>query len=573
MSQYSIDLGALDANSKSSTPLPQRQVDKIMSEDVEGPSDFTMNMEKWMRGSVKTTQMQSSSVIEVPLGLEDAQDGDHEKVPENSQHAAQDDQVKDDEGTNEDRDIPEDYPEDDLTLDDSILPPASQDEPDSIWDPDYGTPALPQAKNLLQPTVEDYYSELTPAQRRRVLSAGRTSSPTLSPVRSPVILRRAERPAQAPASAPVTSRNTSTDGTPADSLVHTLHANATRSGSQPAPERAQTPTVPSNRTDQDTIAALKREIEKLQSELSVSRKAEDEAQKASQHHRTELKGLIDAYTTGTRRLQLDLESSRRSRQELEKSLAATRAQRDSSEKDSRAAKAEWNRVAHALQDAEEQHALDVEKIEKLRAEVVDIRDESERLEQKSQDDMRDLQQELALLRLNQDETSQTPDSHQQKAAEAAEALQAQLAQLRQQVQDQPAAITAQLTRFRLEEEAKRASEQQSALDDAKEALQQSQTQLQSIQTECDDALRKLKQTTDELATLKEVHAEVNEALDAKICATLKRREKYWVARMDEMAREREVMAKTLLRQWGREDCGVAAGGAPQEFEYRYAGRR
>ncbi|KAK5002522.1 hypothetical protein LTR28_011315 [Elasticomyces elasticus] len=297
MSQYSIDLGALDANSKSSTPLPQRQVDKIMSEDVEGPSDFTVNMEKWMRGSVKTTQMQSSSVTEVPLRLEDAQHERYQKVPEDSRQAAQDDEVKDDEGANEDEDVPEEHPEDDLTLDDSILPLASQDEPDSIWDPDYGTPALPQAKNLLQPTVEDYYSELTPAQRRRVLSAGRPSSPTLSPVRSPVILRRAERPAQAPASAPVMSRNTSTDGTPADPLAHTLHANSAKSGPQPAPERAHTPNVPSNRTEQDTIAALKREIEKLKSDLSVSREAEDEAQRTSQHHRTELKELIDAYTT------------------------------------------------------------------------------------------------------------------------------------------------------------------------------------------------------------------------------------------------------------------------------------
>ena len=51
-SHYSIDLAALDLDSHSgaSTPLPTQHVDRVLSEDIDGPSDFTQNMEAWMRG-------------------------------------------------------------------------------------------------------------------------------------------------------------------------------------------------------------------------------------------------------------------------------------------------------------------------------------------------------------------------------------------------------------------------------------------------------------------------------------------------------------------------------------------
>ena len=51
-SHYSLDLNALTMDdSRPSSPLPTAHSDQVRSEDIEGPSDFTVNMEAWMRGT------------------------------------------------------------------------------------------------------------------------------------------------------------------------------------------------------------------------------------------------------------------------------------------------------------------------------------------------------------------------------------------------------------------------------------------------------------------------------------------------------------------------------------------
>ena len=53
-SQYSLDLGALDLDSDSDRSTPRQHVDRVFSEDIDGPSDFTLNMgnvdERWYAG-------------------------------------------------------------------------------------------------------------------------------------------------------------------------------------------------------------------------------------------------------------------------------------------------------------------------------------------------------------------------------------------------------------------------------------------------------------------------------------------------------------------------------------------
>lgn len=51
---YSIDLDALSHGDESynDTPLPVRHVARIRSEDMHGPRDFTINMERWMLGDL-----------------------------------------------------------------------------------------------------------------------------------------------------------------------------------------------------------------------------------------------------------------------------------------------------------------------------------------------------------------------------------------------------------------------------------------------------------------------------------------------------------------------------------------
>lgn len=49
-SQYELDLDALEGSSISSSPVAERTIPRILSEDIDGPSDFTINMMDWMKG-------------------------------------------------------------------------------------------------------------------------------------------------------------------------------------------------------------------------------------------------------------------------------------------------------------------------------------------------------------------------------------------------------------------------------------------------------------------------------------------------------------------------------------------
>lgn len=49
-SEYSLDLDALGSSSTASSPVAERVVPQIKSEDIDGPTDFTINMLDWMKG-------------------------------------------------------------------------------------------------------------------------------------------------------------------------------------------------------------------------------------------------------------------------------------------------------------------------------------------------------------------------------------------------------------------------------------------------------------------------------------------------------------------------------------------
>lgn len=49
-SQYALDLGALGSPSSIGSPVAEREIPQVLSEDIDGPSDFTLNMIDWMKG-------------------------------------------------------------------------------------------------------------------------------------------------------------------------------------------------------------------------------------------------------------------------------------------------------------------------------------------------------------------------------------------------------------------------------------------------------------------------------------------------------------------------------------------
>ncbi|THV85269.1 hypothetical protein D6D27_07873 [Aureobasidium pullulans] len=172
--QYSLDLDALNLDDEPSgldSPSVHRIVDKIHSDDIDGPTDFTLNLAKYFKG---TPRKQPLPTWEEQQDFNEASD-----LMTNSSINGS--------------------PRHDRT---------TQSEPgadDSTPRPDQAEFEDPR-KNMLQPTVEDYYSELTPGRpasiqlpsepaQRRSYSTSRlrqsqnqrpSSPPTISSMRSPM---------------------------------------------------------------------------------------------------------------------------------------------------------------------------------------------------------------------------------------------------------------------------------------------------------------------------------------------------------------------------------------------------
>ncbi|KAK0928352.1 hypothetical protein LTS16_002557 [Friedmanniomyces endolithicus] len=221
-SQYSLDLGALglESHDNESSPVATQRVDRVLSEDIDGPSDFTLNMAAWMRGGTmgKGTMRSARSglrSLKEQEGQDDDQDGKHGEHLEVPQSPVQ---VEEDDTRAASNHTPDHSPSKDSQWHERPSfrgePDASQDNDESDWDPyaPSGTPQPPVHKHFLQPTAEDYHSEFTPArlpsasahapslrittntdphsepaspQQSRPDTPGRPSSETLSPARSP----------------------------------------------------------------------------------------------------------------------------------------------------------------------------------------------------------------------------------------------------------------------------------------------------------------------------------------------------------------------------------------------------
>ncbi|SMR57165.1 unnamed protein product [Zymoseptoria tritici ST99CH_3D1] len=223
-SDYTLDLGALDSASDTETSIPKPRADRIFSEDIDGPSDFTQNMEMWMRGgSLKKRAKKVSAVLHKDAGVDarvDEGTGREELQSKDTLHVPKHDAGEEEENTRRSNHTPDHSPPKVSVLEDNADESFEQDDRDepfsSEWQT-YGngsTPIPPVHKQFLQPMVEDYNSELSPARQhgsslrgRQLKSAdqsqrqshareggatpGRASSPTLSPVRSPAVQRQA----------------------------------------------------------------------------------------------------------------------------------------------------------------------------------------------------------------------------------------------------------------------------------------------------------------------------------------------------------------------------------------------
>ena len=228
-SQSSLDLGDLDAESHNATSpiLSHRQVDPVRSEDIDGPSDFTENMAAWMRGdlALKGTAGSARSALQsFQVQHPQHQQRMNGAYGESGRLEVPQSPVLDDDHTMSHHTPDHSPPKDSPWHEQGPFPPkhhardeqhrGDAEKAPSTWDPyaPSGTPQPPVPRHLLQPSVEEYHSDLTPARLPlrpgnapplRVAAQsparhgspsprhsedgtpGRPSSETLSPTRSP----------------------------------------------------------------------------------------------------------------------------------------------------------------------------------------------------------------------------------------------------------------------------------------------------------------------------------------------------------------------------------------------------
>ncbi|KAK3702488.1 hypothetical protein LTR37_014850 [Vermiconidia calcicola] len=643
-SQYSVDLAALDLDSRSgaSSPLPVQHVDRVLSEDIDGPSDFTLNMEAWMRGGTMkkgTVRSRGSALGSVK---ESKKEGEVEESmarrgllspwKERAEHAH-----------SLSHHTPDDSPPRESVWDTSRRDEAGE-RTGSDWDP-YGdaestTPQPPPRQHLLQPTVEDYYSELTPApgpsnhiprpaQSNRTIpnsqdnspvktsqrsTPGRPSSETISPARSPVF-QRSEPAAPAP-------RNFSSQTDEAEGITqklhelqhqcqHLEHLNVTlnRAMDEERRQRQQETATheaklaEATRRERDLVemkdqayqhkedfrqefSNLKLKLQHQESELQAKTQ---EIDRANVHHSTEMQKLrqfVDREKQGVRQevraLEEELDIERRARNEAEEEAKVAREEFEQYRKNGSDRELdELDRMRLSLrEDGLSTRVTELgEQLLGVKSESDRLRADSERLkaEKKAAEEIaNNVRAEISVLKQMHGEENERLTGDHRRAVSLAEGLQSKLKELRQQLQEQQTAHDAEIEKLqRAQDDQRKEPEPVPQPTPSEEEIQQIQDELESKQTLLNELRLERDELQDALAAAQVEMSDlsaVNLALDAKVSDSVRRREAYWRSRLEDMEKERKVMAKALMRQWGREEVGAQEPRQAYEYAFVKKGR-
>ncbi|KAI5364682.1 hypothetical protein Slin15195_G042210 [Septoria linicola] len=625
-SEYSLDLAALDLDGPDDTDtrIPEPKVDRIFSEDIDGPSDFTQNMDAWMRGGTmgrgtskkkKSAGTPAQTILErnEELKEQEVQTHDFLKVPQNGDDDAEGD-------ITESHHTPDNSPPKISVLANSQFEEGFSSE----WhtDGEGSPPVPPNHKQFLQPTVEDYYSELSPARqalqqstRGRSLhnsvystqkhspakdgsrSPGRASSPTLSPVRSPMLQRTSTQGTYTRQTDHESRLEMEEQFKQLDAKCAQLeHLNEALGQALDEERRArkheksnhESHAAESARREQDLIemkelahrhnAEFRREFSQLKEQLlnqqkltDLARSGEDGKQQSHDAEIEQLRKQLEIqqieHDKQCKAFEQDLAAVRRGRDQAEKAASDLREELEA-ERDHYEAKRQ--RFQTELQQAHDDEAA----ISELERELLQSKSEIENHKSakiEADDQIKTVREQLAAAkRAHEDDVSRTSNER-TRAVELAAGLQRQLQELKQELLDEQTAHEAELERVR--------SQQNSSSSTSTQELEIIRTELESKQSELNMAVIERDEAQDTITSLtvernslqsKVKHMEsVNAALDAKVSETIQKRERHWKAKLVESNREREIMARTLMHQWGRQEAGVES---PQMYAYKYAGK-
>jgi hypothetical protein len=515
-SEYSIDLAGLedDGSDSEETPLPQQHIDRVLSEEIGGPSDFTLNLEAWMRGNtLKKHQKPAMKDVGVGEGMLTPQkDEDDEKTA--SHHTPSATPPKE-------------------SVFDRREGDAAVGDISSEWDP-YAEAATPYApltnyqQHLLQPTVEDYHSELTPARiasmqlsQKTVRNAtiqetsptksdpstpGRPSSETISPVRSPELQR----------SRPSTSHTQQTSLEQELQFLREkcqklemLNASLSKAVEDERRHRAEEATAHDTemkeaaRREKDLVNMkdeaykhkddFRREFSEMKERLQTYEKQHSEGRDGIERLKRDYEGEIKRVrderdqeaaelNQEIRALEQDLELARKGREDAEDDVRALRAELEECRDEP---DAELDRMRRSLRDDDGLRSRVAELEDELRSVMVE-NEKSKTAKEAAEERTGNVRVELSVLRQTHDDETARLTSDHRRAVSLAEELQVKLKDLRRQLKEQQARHEKELESLRPAEDRKSTSDR--TTDENESQLQRLRSELESKQVALNEAI-------------------------------------------------------------------------------------
>jgi hypothetical protein len=651
-SQYSINLDGLDgdAHSDDSTGIPHPKVDRIFSEDIDGPSDFTQNMGDWLRGGTmrKSTVNGLKKQMDLIARARESQNSNqaHARVDSRDNDEDSPENVENEHDDNDDHidqnNVDENDDDDNHTMSNHTptdTPPrisVSQRTPiidSSEWEP-HGITSTPFPRprpNLLQPTVEEYQSEISPA---RSISRHGPPSPPLgsSFIKSPQPPQndalqhshsRGYFPAGSEKSLEDDAEEDEAEGDEAeedatadyheeDSIMNPLYNKYQQleqfndllqselsderklRGEDSLTHKSQLQEATRREEDlRESIRVLQLENEeqkqdhenvKIQLRSRMDELADMKFNQASdgqdsnlriQQMQAEMDQLTSKHAEELQALRRELETARRKHNDSNEDARASRKELDEARETH---EDELNRLRLELQNAREDESATAELEQQL---VITKGELAAALTAATevQNELEQLQLQFSSAKQVHSEELVQQTQERTRAVELATTFQQQIQDLRRQLREDKESHDRDLTALQANQSENSTTSRQE-IDLLHQAHESRITELNEAvldRDEARDALHSanldLSQARAELTTAQRALADiqaVNATLDVRVAEASQRREKAWRDKYEALERERQVMAKALLHQWGREEAGIQE---PQLYAFKYKERK
>ncbi|KIW01614.1 uncharacterized protein PV09_07085 [Verruconis gallopava] len=565
-SDFSLDLDALPDGEESSivaTPLPRAKLDVVNSDDIDGPTDFTQNLEYWMtaklpipqqhtsRDKPPTTAAKSPPLNGVDTAVSTPRTVEHAPLPKKKELQAS---VEDHEDT-----------------------PSRMHYSSSTLGPVLRSPELTQ--NLKNASVEcaskdddvDEESETVKSLRealeklRAELDEVRTQSQEhIVGIRREYEeqLKHQEDEANAQLKAQESFWQQRLDNI---SQEHEQRSKDVRiaGGGEEANIRAGSPAIDSQSAEEAKhIAALEIALEHEREQL---KDAHYKIAELSQR----LEETNDKYNAALERHTQEIESTKAERESLRARCKEVEASKRAAENKVESLQAELANIA--LEHANEIEVLSRQVEDSVTAKATQ-RAALRQHRNLQSTALADLERENARLHGQLD----AKDDEIENLQEQVSRLEAQLSAATEEKENAAAqklreqkALNEQAAR-EIQSLGSRAKILQAKLDDAAAChaaavnkLEAQVAQANSARLESDAEVDRLKV---ELSRVKEEYEFVNKAMDKRMQEIMKAREKVWEERMQMMKKEMALRGEVLLREWGVRELGTSE---PQKYRYKY----